>query len=173
MAGTNRRYIRSKATEWQLGESDNGKPFLAVSFKIKDLDGEEKFVAWRGFFTEATTDRTVESMRYMGFEGDDLSQLEGLDKNEVDLVIEDEEYEGKTYARVKFVNKPRGPSVKTVLEGQKLGAFAAAMKEKFRAHDAAAGKRVTSKPAAASSPKPPSGDPRPEPPPIGEDDLPF
>ena len=170
-AGPNRRYIRSKAQEWALGEAENGKPFVGVSFKIKDTDGTEKFVGWRGFFTEATTERTIEALRYLGFEGDDLSNLIGLDKNEVDLVIEDEEYEGKTYARVQFINKPRGPAVKTKLEGQKLSAFAAQMKGAFRAHDAKDGKRVTSKPAS-SSPNAPSGDPRPEPPPI-EDDLPF
>ena len=64
------------------------------------------------------------------------------------------------------MNKPRGPQVKTALEGQKLSAFAAQMKSAFRAHDAANGKRAP-KPAAAA----PTGDPRPEPPPL--DDLPF
>lgn len=168
MAGTNKRYLRSKALEWKLGESDGGKPYLGVSFKVKDtLDGEEKFVGWRGFFTEATTDRTIESMRYMGFEGDDLSNLVGLDKNEVELVVEDEEYEGKMYPRVQWVNKPRGPMVKNELDGQKLSAFAAQMKSAFRAHDAAEGKRVGTKPAAA-----PSGDKRPEPP-LSDADIPF
>lgn len=165
-AGPNKRYLRSKAHEWTLGDGE--KPFVAVSFKVKDTDGQEKFVSWRGFFTEKTTERTIESLRYLGFEGDDLSNLTGLDKNEVELVVEDEEYEGKIYPRVQWVNKPRGPMVKTVLEGQKLGAFAAQMKAAFRAHDAAQGKRATTKPAAA-----PSGDKRPEPPPLTDADLPF
>ena len=168
MAGTNKRYLRSKAQEWALGESESGKAYIAISFKVKDTDGEEKFVSWRGFFTEATTERTIESLRAMGFEGDDLSNLVGLDKNEVELVVEDEEYEGKTYARVQWVNKPKGPGVKNQLEGQKLGAFAAQMKQAFRAHDASNGKRVGTKPAAA-----PGGDPRPEPPPLSDADIPF
>lgn len=168
MAGTNRRYIRSKALEWALGESEKGNPFIAVSFKVKDpLDGVEKFVSWRGHFTDLTTDRTIESLRYLGFEGDDLSNLVGLDKNEVDLVVEDEEYEGKTYARVQFINQPRGATVKTVLEGQKLSTFAAQMKSAFRAHDAANGKRTTTRPAA------PAADKRPEPPPLSDADIPF
>lgn len=171
MAGTNKRYLRSKAQEWVLGESENGKPHIAVSFKVKDTDGEEKFVSWRGFFTEATTERTIESLRYMGFEGDDLANLVGLDKNEVDLVVEDEEYEGKTFPRVQWVNKPRGPQVKTALEGQKLSTFAAQMKAAFRAHDAAGGKRVSTKPPSAK-PSPPQGGP-PEPPPLTDADLPF
>lgn len=170
MAGNNRRYLRSKAQEWTLGESESGKVYLAVSFKVKDTDGEEKFLGWRGFFTDATTERTIESMRAMGFEGDDMTNLVGLDKNEVDLVVEDEEYEGKTYARVQWVNKPRGPMVKTVLEGDKAKAFAASMKAAFRAHDAAGGKRTNTKPAASSAPQ---GDRRPEPPPLSDADIPF
>ncbi len=167
MAGVNKRYLRAKALEWALGESQAGNPYVAVSFKVKDTDGEEKFVAWRGSFTDKTTDRTIESLRFMGFEGDDLSKLEGLNKNEVELVVEDEEYEGELFARVQWVNKPRGPGVKVALEGQKLSSFAAQMKAAFRAHDAANGKRTTSKPAA------PAGDLRPEPPPMSDADIPF
>jgi hypothetical protein len=177
MAGINKRYTRSKAQEWALGESDNGKPYVGVSFKITDpSDKQEKFVGWKGFFTEATTERTIESLRYMGFEGDDVSNLVGLNKNEVELVIEDEEYEDqqtgevKTATKVAWVNQPRGPMVKTKLEGEKAKSFAAQMKEKFRGFDAAAGKRVNSKPAAAGKPAPsgPLGD---DPPPV--EDLPF
>ncbi|MDP2270898.1 MAG: hypothetical protein Q8K32_09220 [Archangium sp.] len=176
MAGTNRRYIRSKALEWALGEWEGGKPYVGVSFKIKDSDGAEKFVSWRGWFTEAATDRTIESLRHLGFEGDDVSNLIGLDKNEVDLVIEDEEYtneegETKITTRVQFINALRGPMVKTKLEGEKLGSFAAQMKAKFRAVDAAAGKRVGTKSAAA---KPAAGGPMgDEPPPLGNEDIPF
>lgn len=179
MAGTNKRYVRSKALEWALGETDGGKPYVGVSFKIKDpLDNEEKFVGWRGWFTDAAADRTIESLRHLGFEGDDVSNLVGLDKEEVELVVEDEEYtnpetgETKTTARVQFINKPRGPMVKTKLEGDKAKTFAAQMKERFRAVDAAAGKRATTKPAAAAKPAAsgPMGD---EPPPLSNDDIPF
>ena len=171
MAGTNRRYIRSKAKEWQLGEAETGTPFVMVSFPVKNDDGTERFLGWRGYFTEKTTDRTIESLRIMGFAGEDLSQLEGLDTNEVDLVVEDEEHEGKTYEKVQFINKPRGPSVKNALTGEKLGAFAAQMREKFRAHDASQGKRTTSKPAASAPSR--GGVMIPDPPPHTDDDLPF
>lgn len=176
MAGNNRRYIRSKAKEWQLGESETGSPFIMVSFPVKNEDGTERFLAWRGYFTEKTTERTIESLRFMGFEGDDLTNLVGLDTLEVDLVVEDEEYEGKTYERVQFINKPRGPAVKKPLEGQKLGAFAAQMKAAFRAHDAEQGKRTGAAPKPAAprpSPSRTGGVMSPEPPPHTDDDLPF
>lgn len=177
MAGTNKRYVRSKAQEWALGESDNGKPYVGVSFKITDpADKQEKFVGWKGFFTELTADRTIESLRYMGFEGDDVSNLVGLDKNEVEIVVEDEEYEDqqtgevKTATKVAWVNQPRGPMVKTKLEGEKAKSFAAQMKERFRAVDAANGKRVSNKPGTAPAAAGPKGD---EPPPMTDNDIPF
>lgn len=176
--GTNKRYYRGKAKEWTLAESSTGKPMMVVLFDILTEGAAEKALTWRGFFTEATTDRTIESLRFMGFEGDDLSQLEGLDRNEVELVVEDEEYtdeasgEVKTSAKVQWVNKPRTLAVKTILEGDKLKAFAASMKASFRAVDAAAGKRApatTPRPAAAAS----AGPRTPEPPPLTDADIPF
>ncbi|HAM59861.1 MAG TPA: hypothetical protein DCQ64_32395 [Candidatus Rokubacteria bacterium] len=172
MAGTNRRYALSTAKSWVLGESDKGQVNLAVSFPVKDAEGNERFIVWRGYFTEKTTDRTIESLRYMGFEGDDLSNLVGLDKNQVELVIEDEEYEGKTYERVQFINKAGGALTKQPLVGEKASAFAAQLKGAFRAFDAAAGKRVSTKPGAAKA-APATGPLGDEPPPLGNDDIPF
>lgn len=163
---SNRRFYRAKAKEWQLGESENGKPFVGVLFEVLTADAQEKHLTWRGFFTEATTERTIESLRYMGFEGDDLEQLVGLDRNEVDLVVEDEEYDGKTYARVQWVNRAAALRVKQALTGDKAKSFAASMKAAFRTHDAANGKR-------ASSAKSPTADKRPEPPPLSDADIPF
>lgn len=163
----NKRYYRAKAKEWTLSETKQGAPMVVVLFDVLTEGATEKSLTWRGLFTEKTVDRTIESLRYCGFEGDDLLTLEGLDKNEVDLVVEDELYEGKTYARVQWVNKPRNLSVKTVLEGDKAKAFAAEMKARFRAFDAGSGKRTSAPKQAASGPK------TPEPPPLTDADMPF
>lgn len=177
MSGTNKRYYRGKAKEWTMSLSSTDKPMLVVLFDILTEGASEKSLTWRGFFTELTTDRTIEALRFMGFEGDDLSQLEGLDRNEVDLVVEDEEYtdsesgEVKTSAKVQWVNKPRALSVKTVLEGDGLKSFAAQMKAAFRQVDASNGKR-TSAPAAARK-TPPAGPQGAEPPPLSDADIPF
>ncbi|MDP2271236.1 MAG: hypothetical protein Q8K32_10930 [Archangium sp.] len=174
MAGTNRRYVRSKAKSWALGVSSTGKEQIAVSFLLPadpGLELGERHLAWYGYFTDATAERTIESLRCMGFEGDDLTQLEGLDKNEVELVIEDEEYEGHLNEKIQFINKAGGAMVKTPLVGEKAASFAAQMKAKFRAFDAGNGKRTT-KPAAAAKPAAggPIGD---EPPPLADADIPF
>ena len=180
MAGTNQRYYRAKAKEWTLAESSTDKVMIVVLFDILTEGAAEKSLTWRGFFTEKTTDRTIESLRFMGFEGDDLSQLEGLDRNEVDLTVEDEEYtdketgEVKHSARVQWVNKPKSLAVKKALEGDSLKSFAAQMKAAFRAADAANGKRTSApKPAATPSTGQSGGLRRPEPPPLTDSDIPF
>jgi len=173
MAGTNKRYVRSKAKSWALGESSTGKEQVAVSFPIPDGNGGERHLAWYGYFTEATAERTIESLRHMGFEGDDLTRLEGLDKHEVELVIEDEEYEGKVHEKIQWINRAGGALVKTPLEGEKLGSFAAQMKAKFRAFDANNGKRVNGKPGTTPKSAGGSAPMSPEPPPLTDADLPF
>lgn len=168
MAGTNKRYVQAKAKSWTLGVSSTGKEQVAVSFVV-DADTEtERFLAWYGYFTDATAERTIEALRFMGFEGDDLTRLEGLDKNTVELVLEDEVYEGQIREKVQWVNRGGGALVKTPLVGDKASAFAASMKEKFKTYDASNGKRAA-KPAAAR-PAPPSGPLGGDPP---TDDIPF
>lgn len=171
-----KRYVTSKAKSWALGVSSTGKEQVAVSFPIPDAEGGEYHLAWYGFFTEGTVERTIESLRLLGFEGDDLTNLVGLDKNSVELVIEEEEYpqgSGQFQEKIQWINRGGGALVKTPLEGEKAKTFAALMREKFRVHDAQAGK----KPAAAAKPKtpnrapPPSGPLGGDPPPA--DDIPF
>jgi hypothetical protein len=165
--GTNRRYYEAKATEWALGESSSGKEQVVVSFHVLTPDAQEQRLTWYGYFTEKTADRTLESLRHCGWTGDDLTDLTGLDANEVQLVVEDEEYEGKVTAKVQWVNKAGGLALKAPLAPDKAKAFAASMRDRIRAMDAAGGVR---KPSAA--PKPASLA-APEPPPHSDADLPF
>lgn len=158
-ANTNRRYYRARAREWALGESSKGTPQVAVLFDVLDEGAAEKSITWYGYFTEATADRTLESLKHMGFEGDDITILDGLGRNEVSLVVEDEEYEGQTHARVRWVNKAGGLAVKQPLSPDKMRTFAAEMKAKLRAG------------GSKSAPKP--ADKRPEPPPLTDADIPF
>ncbi len=70
---------------------------------------------------------------------------------------------------MKWINKPRsGPAVKNPMNAVSAKAFAAGLTAKFKAFDAAGGKRPATK--AAAAPKP-DGDPRPQPPPL--EDIPF
>jgi hypothetical protein len=173
----NKRIYRARARpgSWGLGETGGGNPQIAVEFEILTPDTPEKVLTWYGHFTEASADRTIESLRHMGWTGNDFEVLEGLDTNEVDLVVEEEDFEGKVSTKVQWVNRVGGVAIKTPLAGDKLKSFAAAMRGRIQALDAAGGR----KPAAAKPrPPPPPGAPagadrRPEPPPLDDADLPF
>lgn len=89
----------------------SGKEFVSADFPV-EVDGEEQTVEWRGWLTEKTMERTIESLRLMGWYGDDLYKLkeDGALRNEVQITIRHEEFKGKTSARVAFVNaKPDNP----------------------------------------------------------------
>lgn len=166
--GANKRIYRARAKTWGLGETGTGKEQVAVEFNVLTEGAADQGLVWYGYFTDATLERTVESLRYMGWKGEDPSDgLPGLDANEVELVVEDEEFEGRTYAKVQWVNKPGGLALKAPLTGEKAKAFGAAMRDRIRAIDASKGERKV-------APKPPNGGA----PPAGqqsltEKDVPF
>lgn len=126
------KYIaRATGAEW--GVTDRGKDFCAVNFKISEGEIEgERITAYLYFSTDENSRRSVESLRYCGcsFPGNDVTDLEGLGSIDCQLVVEHEEWEGKTRAKVKWINALRGAGVR---EEQKMNAgarrsFAARMK---------------------------------------------
>ena len=112
---------RARAREVLLITSKNkGTPGVQVNFGIVAGEFEGQTIRWDGWFTEQTTDRAIESLEHCGWRGDDLGdfaggKLSGLDKNEVEVVVEMEEYQGedekyigKEFPRVQWVNRIGG-----------------------------------------------------------------
>lgn len=176
----------AKARQWAMGETTAGNPQTAVLF---DLTGElaGTSITWYGYFTEKTTKSTIEALRTAGFKSADLSEMEtiqpGEDAPEVMLVVENEQAQNEDGTpalyedgnpvlkpRVRWVNAAGGGnlSLKAPMQGDKLKAFAAQMKEKMLAHDL----NKPQGPSAKPTPKPAS---RPAPAPTGSapEDLPF
>jgi hypothetical protein len=117
----------------QFGESKNkGTPQVVVNLEIV-TEGEQagRRIAWIGYFTDNTTQRTVESLRYMGFQGTDLAAAitQKLDRK-VQIVVEHEEYDGKWRAKVVWVNRAGGGAFRLTepMSKSALGRFAAQMK---------------------------------------------
>lgn len=155
---------RGKATRGKLGLTSTGKEQVAVEFTFTDPPGQR--LTWFGFFTDGTFDRTIESLRACGWKGNDLSEFSHPDgalpagmENEVELVVEHEEYEGKVRARIAWVNSGGGLALKTALDEGQARAFAARMKGRIAALDQGAGR------------KPPTQQRRP-PTPAGFNDVP-
>ncbi len=164
---------RAKGIQGALGKTKGGKERVAVSFQLLDAEGNPtQPIAWFGYFTEKTFDRTIQALRLCGWEGDDISDLTGIDRNEVSLVIENEEYEGKVHAKVQWVNAPGGASLANQLDANEAKSFAQQMRGRILALKQSA-PRVATKPA----PRPSAGPQSPEPPPfagtVREDDIPF
>lgn len=94
----------AQAVDGYLSHTKDGKEQIVVKFAIVGGPHDGQSVDWTGFFTDKTFDRTIQGLRYCGWEGDDISDLTGIDRNEVEVVVEHNEYNGKTYARVAWVN---------------------------------------------------------------------
>jgi hypothetical protein len=119
---------KARAVEGALGFTSNDNEQVAVLFET--IEPQPRRITWYGFFTEATSERTLESLRHMGWKGDDLSDLSGITDNEVYIVVDHEDYQGKTQARVRWVNSGAGGALamKATMDKARAQAFAARMK---------------------------------------------
>ncbi len=119
MAITNGTYRAKASGEVVLGSSSKkGTPFIECYFEITKGDNLGGKVRWTAYFSEKTNERTIESLQYCGWKGDDLSEfsdgkLHGLDSNEVEIVVELEEYQDaegnpKHSPKVQWVNRSGG-----------------------------------------------------------------
>lgn len=165
---------KAKSIGGALGMTSTGKEQVAVEFEFTEGPNMGQRMTWHGYFTDKTTERTFESLRIAGWRGqdlDDLSDLSRSDVPEVALVLKEEPYEGKMQTKIAWVNRVSGIALKSQLDPNAAKSFAARMKAQIIAFDAKQGQ----KPAQKQRTNGVSGDPRPEPPPVGPpgDDLPF
>jgi hypothetical protein len=106
-----------------LSETKAGKPQAAAVIQIiEDGPYAGTQMPWFGqlgdHVEEKTRIRTIESLRHLGWTGDDLSEnpLPGIGETDVTVVVEHDTYNGVTRAKITWVNKPGAafakPSVK-------------------------------------------------------------
>ena len=101
---------RARATDGHLGYTSKGNEQVVVTFAITGGPHEGQAVTWFGFFSDACFDRTIRSLRHCGWQGNDVSDLTGIDTRDVDIVVEHNEYKGKITPRVSWVNQIGGLS---------------------------------------------------------------
>jgi hypothetical protein len=117
-----------------LQESKNGKPYVAIDFRVLDGEYAGEVVPYQGWLTsEKVEERTIKSLRAAGWKGDDLSDLGELDQ-EVSITVEHDEYGNRVTAKVAWVNAPRKP-----LESSKSKSIAERLKAKAAAIPLVAG----------------------------------
>ena len=138
----------------QVGETGKGSMCVGVEFELIDTG---QHISWYGYFSEKAQERTIESLRFCGWTGTDLDNLSEIGTKEkitVQLVIEHEEWEGTTRAKVQWVNRGGGLRLNKPLSGNEAKAFAASMKGAIMAYDQKKGA-----PAQASVPASTNGAP--------------
>lgn len=126
-----------------------------------DVDG--RHITWYGQFSEKATPYTLKTLRTLGWQGDDVSDLSGItDGPECEAVIAHEEgLDGETRARVRFINAPGagGVAMKSKMSEDQAKAFAERMRGRVMAMNkgtAAPATKAESKPAAPPK-APPKG----------------
>jgi len=164
--------FKARAVEAVLGTTSKGGEQVAVQFQILEGEAQGQYITWWGFFTEKTTERTLESLEHCGWTGDDLSNLEGIDRHEVYLVIEHEmDQQGELRARVRWVNSSGGIAMQNRMAPADAASFAQRMRGTVLARRQAKGQPT---PQPRTNAQPPRRQPplKAEPPP-GEDDIPY
>lgn len=174
MIGAGTHMVRVK--DVAMGASPNGTEQASVTF----VDEHDDTITWfttlgfkrDGSFSKKAFDYAVKAFKAIGFDaeahGFDFECLNGdvgadLRGSECEIVVEDEEYEGKTYTRVKWVNDLSGGGFQ--LDQASAGNFQKRLRAAL-AREGVAVKAAPSRaaPARQSDPVPPAG---------GFDDIPF
>lgn len=114
----------AEVVDAELGVTSTGKEQVAVKFNIEGTGT----IVWYGYFTEGTVERTLESLEYCGFKGDDISKLDQLKGHKAQIVVEAEEWDGKVRSRVRWVNRIGGPMLKEKMDDTRKTSFAERMK---------------------------------------------
>lgn len=143
------KYI-ARASEAAWSESANGNFYMTIRFKVTQGNDTDATVTKRLHFTDAAYERSVVDLRTCGWQGEDPTaigpgNLDGLDFNEVSIVVEHEPYqdsntgEEKMAATVRWINdlSRSAKPLESRADAGKLRAFGAQLKARVRAMDAA------------------------------------
>jgi len=167
----------------QWGPGTAKSPFVAaVSFEILNGPQAGQRITAFLYFGDNSVERSMESLRYCGFTGDDIDKFADQHPEiEVQIVVEHETYEGKTRPKVKWINKAGGGAFTfdAPLAPNDLRRFSAQFKSKLKSIPAVTGKKAERQAPTAAPPDdngwngndtlpPPNNNP-----PTTDDDVPF
>jgi hypothetical protein len=144
---------KARCCAWDMGTTQStGNEQVGLDFVILEGPNTGSHITWYGYFTDDTWERTVESLRLCGWGGSDLSDLSGVDSNEVRIVIEHEaDLQGEYRARVKWVNNLGGVAMKNRMDVGAQKAFAQKMRGRIIALGA---KGPAPRPQTQQTPRP-------------------
>jgi len=171
------QYYTMKAVAGGLGKTQGGNPQLGVELQVVEENCRGERITWYGYFSDKAKEFAFRTLRTLGWEGDDLSNLTGIEKNEVRVLVAEEEYEGKLSLKVKGVYPLGGAGLANPMTEAEAKAFAATMRGDVIAFRNASGtKTESSKPRPKTKATPPPSSARLPDRDFGEpsdDDIPF
>jgi len=127
-----------------------GIDIMLMPDQHEDVDG--RHLTWYGQFSEKAAQFTIKTLRTLGWVGDDLSDLTGIDTNECDAVIaHEQDLQGEWRARIRFINPlgSGGVAMKSKMSSEQAKAFAERMRGQVLALGKAAPPAATPKQPAA------------------------
>lgn len=114
--------------EYEFGISNNGTDQIGVAFRIASGEHAGRVLTWFGYFnSEDNAKRAIKSLRACGWQGDDLASLDGIDSQEVNIVVEIAEHEGQVRNKIAWVNGA-GVAMKNAMDERQKKALAARMR---------------------------------------------
>lgn len=112
-AGTFMAKVKMPGNGW-FGESGKKKtPFIRIPLLITDGPQKGREIVWKGYITQGAVAGTVKRLaKAFGWDGDLNKLTHGHDDEDdnvflnkaCQVVVEEEEYEGKTYFRARWLN---------------------------------------------------------------------
>jgi len=153
MIGRGRHEVGIRSTQLTVS-GEKGTPCVSVLFE--DETGDT--ITYWGYLTDAALQYTLKSLAAMGWDSaehdgriDTLNETDLLVGRKVEIVVDEEEFEGKVRSKVKFVNEIGG-GLGERMAPEESKSFAAQLRAKILA---AKGPKPSTAP---KKPTPPAGD---------------
>jgi len=115
---------RGIAGSEQYGISENGNDQIAIDLDLGEMGRASTILN----FSDAAAPYAVQRLRACGWKGNDLTRLDGIDANEVDVQVKYEEYKGEQKMRVEIMTGGGRVKFKQEMDDRAKRAFAARMK---------------------------------------------
>lgn len=117
--------FKARVIDVELGYTDSGNEQVALLFETQT--GET--ISWYGTFTEKATPYTIKDLRACGWTGNDLATLGVEDlASDVEIVVEEDMYNGKSRLKVKWINGANRLNVKNRMTPAQKAAFGVKLK---------------------------------------------
>ena len=122
--------VRGVKGSEQYGRSEGEKKTPQIGIDLEFIGGEYEGATATTilYFSEAAKQFSIDRLRALGWKGDDLTDLTGIDENEAMAVVKYETWEGKEQMKVEILTNGGGMKFKTQMSDADKRMFAASMK---------------------------------------------